>query len=243
MTVKAKMKVEVWSDIMCPFCYIGKRNYERALEQFENKENVEIVWKSFQLDPSIPDPANYEGNVFQYLADRKGWGYEQSVRMHDQVTATAAAAGLDYKFEKAVVANSFKAHRLIQLAKSKGLGDEAEELLFKAYFTEGRDVADQAVLVEVGASLGIGEAEVTEALGSEKFAQLVRADIAEARSLGVSGVPFFVFDRKYAVSGAQPSELFGQTLGKAYSEWKQSGALLEVAGNEGPSCSPDGECS
>jgi len=127
------MTIEIWSDIMCPFCYIGKRNFESALDQFKGKENVQIIWKSFQLDPTIPENFDEKINVYQYLADRKGMSYEQSVRLHESVVRTAKEAGLTYNFDKAIIANSFNAHRLIQLAKEKGLGDQAEERLFLAY--------------------------------------------------------------------------------------------------------------
>jgi predicted DsbA family dithiol-disulfide isomerase len=215
-----KMKVEVWSDIMCPFCYIGKRNYESALGQFADRDRVEIVWKSFQLDPSIPEKTEEE-NVFRYLAQRKGISYEQSVQMHQGVVQTAKNAGLEYNFDKAVVANSFKAHRMIQLAKTKGLGDQAEERLFSAYFTEGKNFGNPEVLTALGKEIGLTEADVQEALTNETYAQKVKEDIQEAGRLGVNGVPFFVFDRKYAISGAQPPAIFLQALQQSFSEWQK----------------------
>lgn len=215
-----KMKVEVWSDIMCPFCYIGKRNYEAAMKEFEESEDVEIEWKSFQLDPGIVQSENKE-NVYQYLADRKGISYEDSVAMHENVVQTASRAGLDYNFDKAIVANSFNAHRLIQKAKTKGLGDEAEERFFRAYFTDGKDYGDENVLMELGKEIGLNEAEIKEALENDDYAYMVKQDIQEAERIGVRGVPFFVFDRKYAVSGAQPVDVFLETLQKSYSDFKQ----------------------
>ncbi len=165
----SKMKVEVWSDIMCPFCYIGKRNYEAALNRFANRGNVELVWKSFQLDPTIPQVIDKKVSVYQYLADRKGWSYEQSVKMHEGVVQTAKKAGLKYHFDKAVIANSFKAHRLIQMAKTKGLGDKAEERFFFAYFTEGLDLGNPDVLTNLGKDIGLTDAEVVEALANAVF--------------------------------------------------------------------------
>lgn len=218
MQATNKMKVEVWSDIMCPFCYIGKRNYESALGQFADRDRVEIVWKSFQLDPSIPEKTEEE-NVFRYLAQRKGISYEQSVQMHQGVVQTAKNAGLEYNFDKAVVANSFKAHRMIQLAKTKGLGDQAEERLFSAYFTEGKNFGNPEVLTALGKEIGLTEADVQEALTNETYAQKVKEDIQEAGRLGVNGVPFFVFDRKYAISGAQPPAAFLQALQQSFAEW------------------------
>lgn len=236
------MKVEIWSDIMCPFCYIGKRHFEAALAQFADSAAIEVEWKSFQLDPSIPATFDKPVNVYQYLADRKGMSLEQSKAMHDRVVAMAKAAGLDYRFDQAVVANSFSAHRMIQFAKTKGLGDAAEERLFKAYFTEGKNFGDPVVLRELGNDIGLSAEEVNESLTSDLWAYQVQQDIQEASAIGVSGVPFFVFDRKFAVSGAQPTEVFQQALQQAYTEWKKNQpAGLENIGN-GAVCTPEGQC-
>lgn len=204
------MKIEVWSDIMCPFCYIGKRHLEAALSAFPN-EQFEIEWKSFQLDPTIvPQP---DKNVYEYLAERKGMSVEESKQMHAGVVARAAEVGLDYHFEKAVISNSFQAHRLIQLAKTKGLGDAMEETFFKAYFTEGRNLNDEETLAELCISIGLNSGDVNEVLENDAlFVTEVKNDISEAQQIGVRGVPFFVFDRKYAVSGAQPIEHFEETI-------------------------------
>jgi predicted DsbA family dithiol-disulfide isomerase len=210
------MKIEIWSDVMCPFCYIGKRKFEAALEQFENKENVEVVWKSFQLNPAMKtDPSK---NITEYLAEIKGWSIQQAKEMNAHVTNMAKEVGLHYDFEKAIVANSFDAHRLIQLAKKHGKGDAAEEQLFKAYFTEGKNTDDHKTLLEIGQSIGLDELEIKEVLASNQFSEEVKKDINEAQQIGVRGVPFFVVDRKYGVSGAQPSEIFLETLTKAWAE-------------------------
>lgn len=204
------MKIEIWSDIICPFCYIGKRQLETALEQFPDNE-FEIEWKSFQLDPSItPQP---EKDVYTYLAERKGMSVEQSKEMHKGVADRAKSVGLDYNFDKAVISNSLEAHRIIQLAKTKKLGDEMEEIFFKAYFTEGRDLNDGPTLIELAEKAGLSKNDVLEVLESESlYLREVQSDIKEAQEIGVQGVPFFVFDRKYAVSGAQPVEAFVQTI-------------------------------
>src|SRR5690554_5222651 len=212
------MKIEIWSDVMCPFCYIGKRNFETALAQFNEKDQVEVVWKSFQLDPSVPEVA--EESQQDYLVKRKGMSAAQVKSMLDNVTQMAKNAGLEYHMDQSVMVNSFKAHRLIQLAKEKDLGNEAEERLFSAFFTEGLNVADKDTLVQLGKEIGIDEASILQALQEEKYAELIHSDIEEAQALGVRGVPFFVFDRKYGVSGAQPPEQFLQTLDKSFSEWK-----------------------
>lgn len=237
-----KMKVEVWSDIMCPFCYIGKRQYERALQQFADSSHVEIVWKSFQLDPGIPDDVDKGLTSAQYLASRKGISMGQVHAMHEQVVKMAGNAGLVYNLDGALVYNSFKAHRIIQLAKTKGLGDLAEETFFHAHFTQNRDLGDVETLVALGKEIGLSEAEVNDALTNEDYAYKVRQDIQEARQTGVSGVPFFVFNRKYAVSGAQPVEVFLQTLEKSFAEWRKDNPVstLEVTG--GNVCTPDGKC-
>ena len=180
-----KMSVEVWSDIMCPFCYIGKRNYEAALAQFPDRQEVDIQWHSFQLDPTIPRKTEKKENVYQYLADKKGMSYEQSVKLHEHLVETAKKAGLEYNFDQAIVANSFDAHRLIQLAKSKGLGDQAEERLFRAYFTEGRDFGETETLLQIGIDLGLSEKEIKDALQSDEYAAKVEADIQEAGDLGI----------------------------------------------------------
>jgi predicted DsbA family dithiol-disulfide isomerase len=234
-----KMKVEVWSDIMCPFCYIGKRNYESALSGFEGKDNVEIEWHSFQLDPTIPKSSAVKENVYQYLADKKRISYEQSAKMHERVIQMAKDAGLDYRFDKAIVANSFDAHRLIQLAKEKGLGDAAEERLFRAYFTEGKDFGDHETLKSIGKEIGLNEEDIKEALLSDMYAEKVEQDIQEASDIGIQGVPFFVFDRKYAVSGAQPPEHFLQALNQSFGEWKKDKPLIV---EEGAVCKPGEDC-
>ena len=207
------MKIEIWSDIMCPFCYIGKRQLESALAAFPNNE-FEIEWKSFQLDPTITPQSGKD--VYTFLAERKGISLEQSIEMHKGVVERAKNVGLDYHFDKAVISNSLTAHRIIQLAKTKKMGDAMEEVFFKAYFTEGRDLNDAATLIELGAKAGLNTNEVQEVVENENlFLKDVKSDISEAQEIGVQGVPFFVFDRKYAVSGAQPVEAFVNTIKEA----------------------------
>jgi protein disulfide-isomerase len=208
-----KMKIEIWSDIMCPFCYIGKRQLEKALTEFPN-DQFEIEWKSFQLDPYITPQSGKD--VYTFLAERKGISLDQSKEMHKGVVERAKSVGLDYHFEKAVISNSLTAHRIIHLAKSRKLGDEMEEIFFKAYFTEGKDLNDASVLIKLGIKAGLNENEVREVIQNEGvFLNNVKNDIAEAQEIGVQGVPFFVFDRKYAISGAQSVEAFVQTINEA----------------------------
>lgn len=237
-----KMKVEVWSDIMCPFCYIGKRHYEEALKNFHGRDQVEIEWKSFQLDPSIPEIIKEPVSVYQYLADSKGMSLQNSVKMHDRVNEMARNAGLKYNMDKAVVANSFKAHRIIQLSKSKGLGDKAEEVFFNAYFIQGKNLGNTEELISLGKEIGLTENEVNDALQDDQFAYEVNQDIREAASIGVRGVPFFLFNGKYAISGAQPVEVFANTLEESFSGWSKENPVSNIDWSPGSSCTTDGKC-
>lgn len=225
---------------MCPFCYIGKRNFETALEMFGDKDKLEIVWKSFQLDPSLPEVQ--DGNYTDHLMKSKGMGREQVEGMLANVTQMAKNVGLEYNFDKSVMVNSMKAHQLTHLAKKRGLSNEAEEHLFRAFFTEGKNIADDETLVELGKEIGLNETEIRSALSDEKYTELVKKDIQEARALGVNGVPFFVFNRKYAVSGAQPPQAFEQTLEKSFSEWREANPEIKIEVIKGQSCSIDGVC-
>jgi len=234
------MKVEIWSDVMCPFCYIGKRRFEDALQQFEHKDEIEIEWKSFQLNPNMKtDPSQ---NINQYLADVKGWNLDYAKQMNDHVTEMAAQVGLTYDFDKAVVANSFNAHRLSHLAKKHGLGDAAEEALFKAYFTDGKNIDDKDTLTDLGVSIGLNAIEIRQTLDSYDFTDAVKHDIAEAQYLGIQGVPFFVMNNKYGVSGAQTVPVFTETLQKSFADWQQENNKPKLTVIEGESCTPDGDC-
>ena len=207
------MKVEIWSDVMCPFCYIGKRRFELAVRQFPGKEYIAVEWKSFQLDPeSVTQPGK---SVNEYLAERKGWTLEYARQVNDHVTNMAREVGLNYDFDKAVVANSFDAHRLSHLAKKHGVQDAMEERLFSAYFTEGKNTADHETLIQLAVDVGLRRDEVRQMLAGNDFADDVNKDVYEARQVGARGVPFFVFNNKYAVSGAQPTEVFLQALKSA----------------------------
>jgi len=234
------MKIEIWSDVMCPFCYIGKRNLEKALEQFPHKDKLEIEWKSFQLDASIPDIASESHE--EYLVKRKGLSVAQVKGMLQNVTQMAAGAGLDYHLDRSVIVNTRKAHQLIQFAKTRNLGDEAEERLFHAFFTEGKNIADSDTLTELGVEIGLDACELQTALTDEQYAYMVHQDIQEARNIGVNGVPFFVFNRKYAISGAQPPQAFLETLGKSFDEWQKLQPQSVLYVQQGSSCSVDGEC-
>ncbi|MFI5195624.1 MAG: DsbA family oxidoreductase [Chitinophagales bacterium] len=233
------MKIDIWSDIMCPFCYIGKRRLEGALEQSGHKDEVKIVWHSFQLDPTMKSQPDKD--LYSYLAERKGQSLEWSVRVHNQLAQTAKEAGLTYHFDKAVIANSFDAHRLIQLAKTHGLGDAAEERLFNAYFTDGKNISSHNTLLQIGMELGLRAIEVGEMLSSDAYADKVHEDIAMAQTLGISGVPFFVLNGKYGISGAQPTEVFTDALQQAWQEYEKENPLKNMNTQDNV-CTPDGVC-
>lgn len=210
------MKVDIWSDIRCPFCYIGKKKFEKALERFTHKEKVEVIWHSFQLDPGLKTQRGV--HVYDYLARVKGISRDQAVRMHQHVKQSAREVGLEFNFDNAVVANSLNGHRLIQLAKSKGLGDVAEEALFRAHFIDGKNIDDRVSLREIGLAIGLHFDELDQLLASDQFAMEVHEDEKRAQSIGIRGVPFFILDDKYAVSGAQAPELFLQALESAWQD-------------------------
>lgn len=212
------LKVEIWSDVMCPFCYIGKRRLEQALDQFEHANRVQITWKSFQLNPAME--TNPDKTIHEYLSEDKGVSLNEARQMNSYVTDMASKVGLLYDLDHAVVANSFDAHRFTHFAKARGKQLEAEEVLFKAYFTQGKNTADHSVLMDLGTSIGLDRAELKSVLESDQFAADVRSDVAEAQQIGVRGVPFFVFDRKYAVSGAQEIKVFLDTLECTWNEEK-----------------------
>lgn len=232
------MKVEIWSDVRCPFCYIGKRKFEMALEKFEHKKDVEVEWKSFELDPNLTTQNTV--NATDHLADMKGISKERANEMQQYVKQVATEVGLDFHPDKAVVANSFNAHRLIQFAKTKGLGSEAEEALFKAHFTEGKNIDNADTLMNIGVSIGLDKSDINKILDSEEFSKQVRNDERQAQLIGINGVPFFVLNNKYGVSGAQSPETFSQALAQAWEDFQKEKKPLIIT--EGQACSPDGTC-
>lgn len=201
---------------MCPFCYIGKRKIEEALNQFENKKSVIIEWKSFELDPNFVASPNE--SIIDHLAEKYRRDTDWAKSMVDNMTENAKRSGLDFHFEKAILANSFNAHRLLHLAKEYNLGNELKESLFKAYLTEGKNVNDWDTLTQIGLEIGLESQKIEQLVNTNKYTKEVRQDQQEAQTLGITGVPFFVFDNKYAVSGAQPTEVFLKTLEKTWAE-------------------------
>ena len=210
-----RIRVDIFSDIACPWCFIGKRRFEQGVEAFEYSDNVDVYWHSYQLDPSLPQ--NYDGSEAEYLSKMKGLGQEQVSQMLDHVTAQAAGEGLDYDFANLKVANSFTALRVLEHAKQHGAGSEMKEALLSAHFEKGLNTGDEETLLKLAGTLGLDAEELRAKLASGAYAEEVNADIAQARELGISGVPFFIIDGKYGISGAQPAEVFADALAQVHS--------------------------
>jgi predicted DsbA family dithiol-disulfide isomerase len=222
------MKIEIWSDVVCPWCYIGKRRFEEALAKFEHKADVEVLWRSYQLDPSTPTKSGQ--SVTDMLAAKYGVSRQQAAAMNDRVTTIAKEVGLDYHLENAKHSNTFDAHRLIHLGKKHGIQDEVKERLMKAYFVQGEAVGEVDTLVKLASEVGIDPQEARQVLESDEFADEVRADEKRARMFGITGVPFFAIDEKFGISGAQPSEVFTEALNAA---WADSHPLVAVGSPQG----------
>ncbi len=235
------MLVEIWSDVVCPWCYIGKRRFERALEQFAHRAEVEVLWRSFELDPGARSASGGGGDYADRLARKYGTSRASAQRMLESMTAAAAAEGLQFGFERAVAANTFQAHQVLHLAAERGVQDRVKERLLRAYFCEGEAVGDRETLVRLGAEAGLEADEVAKALEVQEYAEAVRADEAGAGALGISGVPFFVIDRRYGVSGAQPPGQLLDALERAWAAAHPGPTVLTPQPTGGAdTCGPDG---
>lgn len=230
------MKIEIWSDVVCPWCYIGKRRFETALARFEHRDQVEVVWRSFELDPHAP--RHSEGAQDEMLAKKYGVSLAQARAMIERVTRLAAQEGLEYHLDQAQRGNTFDAHRLIHLAAKQGLQGEMKERLLRAYFTEGRPISDTETLVALGAEVGLPAGEVRAVLTSDAFADAVRADEQRAAAFGIRGVPFFVIDEQFGVSGAQEADVLLTALQQA---WAKSHPLTLVGATPAETAACDGE--
>jgi predicted DsbA family dithiol-disulfide isomerase len=209
------MQVEIWSDVVCPWCYIGKRRFEEALRLFDGRDEVEVTWRSFELDPDAPAVGV---DVLEHLAAKYGVSKDEAADMQHRVTQAAAGEGLDYNLDRTQRGNSFDAHRLLHLANEHDLQGEVEERFFRAYFTDGEPIGDRSVLRKLAVDVGLPAAEVDDVLGSDRFADAVRADQRTAQELGCRGVPFFVVDRKFAAAGAQDPDILLELLEQAAAE-------------------------
>jgi predicted DsbA family dithiol-disulfide isomerase len=212
--------VEIWSDVVCPWCYIGKRRLETALARFPRQDAVQVIWHSYQLNPSAPKHGTEAAleTTRTMLARKYGVTLEEADAMQTRVTSVAAQEGLKYRIELTRTENSFDAHRLIHLAATHDLQDAMKERLLAAYFTEGVSIGDRAELIRLAKEVGLVENEVVATLDGNAFADAVRADAARATSLGIQGVPFFVIAGRYGVSGAQPAEILLQAMEEAWKE-------------------------
>ena len=229
------MRVEIWSDVVCPWCYIGKRRLERALGDFPHADEVEIVWRSFQLDPAAPStPVE---TVAEHLGRKYGGGPEAGRKMIERTEAVAAEEGMIWRQHEALRVGTLDAHRLLHAAGA--LRGELKEALLDAYFARAENVADHETLTRIATRVGLDEVQVKEVLTTDRYADEVEADIRRAAAYGATGVPFFVVDQSYGVSGAQPVEVFAQVLDRAWADAHPATLLGEVIGGEDV-CGPDG---
>jgi len=229
------LRIDIWSDIACPWCYVGKRRLERALRDFPHQDQVEVVWHSFELDPSAPPERDPKVSHAERLAQKYGISVSQAKQNSERLRETARGEGLSFDFEHIRSGNMFDAHRLVHLGKARGKQHEVKERFMKGYLEEGALMSDHGTLTRLAVEAGLDEGEVADVLSSEQFAAEVRADEEQARELGISGVPCFVLDERYAVSGAQPATLLLSALHQA---WSERDAEPEFA--EGAVCGPDG---
>lgn len=228
------MRIEIWSDVVCPWCYIGKRRLESALAAFPHRDDVEIVWRSYQLDPAAPTEPTETARAM--LARKYGMSPEQAAEAQGRVIAVAAEEGMSWQHDRSLHLNTRDAHRLIHLAAEQGKQGETKEALLHAYFGEAAVVSDHDVLRSIAADVGLDAERVEQVLASREYDDAVQADIDQAAAYGATGVPFFVVEQKYGVSGAQPTELFTQVLERA---WSDAHPALETVGGADV-CGPDG---
>ena len=232
------MQIEIWSDVVCPWCYIGKRRFERALDSFPHADEVDVVYRSFELDPSAPEVGTE--SIAESLGRKYGGGPDAGAEMIARTVEVAAAEGLAFDYAHATHTKTVDAHRLLHLALTEGgrlLQRTLNEALLEAYFTRGESMGDHDVLRRVAVDAGLDPARVDQVLASDEFREAVEADVAQALAFGAGGVPFFVVDRKYGVSGAQPTEVFTQVLDQA---WAASLPALTMVDGEGDVCGPEG---
>lgn len=234
------MKVEVWSDFVCPFCFIGKRRLEKALVQFPNQDEVEIEFKSFELDPNAP--VYTEKSIYDSLAEKYGMSVDQAKQNSAQIAKQAEQEGLAFRFDAMKPTNTFDAHRLAKYAKTQGKELELTEKLLYAYFTESKNVGDHETLAALAEEVGIDREEAESVLkNKDDYANEVRKDFQLARQYGITGVPFFAINDKYAISGAQPVETFVRALEKAWEEAAAKPKFETIEGSKGSVCA-DGNC-
>lgn len=228
------MKIEIWSDYMCPFCYIGKRRFEEALELFPHKEQVEVIYRSYELNPN--ELRDTDQTTYDSLAKKYGMSVQEAKSMTENVVAQARTVGLNYNFDSIKPTNSFDAHRLTHFAAEQGKAKEMTEVLFSAYFEKGEHIGSREVLIRLAGEVGMEAKQVEKILNESSYAEEVRRDEKEGADLGIQGVPFFVIDRKYGISGAQPLQVFTDALTQA---WSESQPLKVIGGSSDTLCTDD----
>lgn len=226
------LRIDIWSDIACPWCYVGKRRLEAALQGLPG--SVEIVWRSFELDPSAPRERDRSTSYAARLAAKYGKSVGDAEAMIERMTETAAKDGLDFRFDKVRSGNTFDAHRVLHMAGERGVQNAMKERLLRAYMTEGEPIGDRDALARLAADAGLDRDEVRAMLDTDQYASDVREDEQEARELGIHGVPFFVLGGRYAVSGAQPADVLRGAVERARRELELESAAA------GAACGPDG---
>jgi predicted DsbA family dithiol-disulfide isomerase len=234
------MKVEIWSDVTCTHCYTAKRKFERALSQFKDSGNIEVIWRSFELAPGLKtDPNKF---LPQFLQELQGISLEQAQNMIDHVTDSVKEVGLEYNLNKAIPANSFNAHRLSHFAKVRRLQDKMEERLFNAYFIEGKNIDDIPTLIELAKEIGLNAPEVKNILETTEYADQVNQDLAEAKQIGITSVPKYIFNTNTKVSGAQDSNVYLEILEKEFAQWKTDQVKSASEIIKGQSCKIGEDC-
>ncbi|ANE46883.1 hypothetical protein SY83_12015 [Paenibacillus swuensis] len=231
------MKVEIWSDFACPFCYIGKRRFEKALEQFAHRDAVQVIYRSFELDPDAPKQVPHD--VYDMLSGRYGMSRQEAIAMNQNMSRQAASEGLDFQFDTLVLTNTFDAHRLKHWADQNGKSAEVSELLFRGYFTDSSNLSDHSTLADIAAEAGLDREKALTMLAGEQFADQVRGDEEEGSRLGIRGVPYYVIDRKHTLSGAQSDAMFLNALQQAWAD-QQTEQAVESSSDD--ACA-DGTCA
>lgn len=236
------MQISIWSDIRCPFCYIGKRKFEAALAKFPYKDKITVEWKSFELDPNIETRTDISS--IEHFMESKGVDRDSAEGMFNNVTAMAAEVGLNFKIDKIIPANSLNAHRLLHFAKKQGVADQLKEALLQAHLEQGKNIDDINFLIEIASINGLNSEDVKTMLTSDEFIYEVRQDEMEAKNLGINGVPFFVLDNKYGISGAQPVEVFSEAIEKAWEKHNEEKlTILQTSNTAVGACDIDGNCN
>ncbi|HCO67625.1 MAG TPA: DsbA family oxidoreductase [Dysgonomonas sp.] len=241
-----KMLIKIWSDIACPYCYIGKRQLESALQQFGHQDEIELEWHSYELNPDLPRKA-LDKNIYQFMAEQFSITEEEQKKNMQGLVSLAASVGLQYNFDKLVVTNTNDALRLVKLANVYQLADEAEEALFKAYFTDGKNISDRTVLIDLGKGIGLSENEIANMLDGDTFKNDIKEDIIYSEEkLDLQYIPFYLLNNKDIIQGSLTIEEYVKALDKSYNDWKQNGiASADEKGSrtKGRACSADGMCS